>query len=328
MRSASNPGGIGHGWVKNRFVDAPSPGTIFIPARLRDNPHLDQAGYEASLQHLPPTTRAQLLDGDWEAFEGMAFPMFDKALHVLGDVSPAAEWDRFESLDHGTTNPTCLLGWAVDYDGNCIIFDSYYEAGRIVSQHAPAILAKREAWATTVDYADPSIWAKTGHQTKLGDPASIATEYNDHGVTGLSPANNDRQAGRLRVAELLKPDPERIFPGWHPRAGAPGCPRLFIVGGACPELVDQIASAPLLGMDSGKQGAGEIIDPDWESAHGHAVAALRYGAMSRPEPSEQPEVEDPDPRRQALKELVERERQRDEWQDEDEDPYDDSTLWT
>ena len=38
-----------------------------------------------------------------------------------------------------------------------------------------------------------------------------------------------------------------------------------------------------------------MIDPQWESRHGHAVAAIRYGAMSRPRPSNEPDPEDDSP---------------------------------
>lgn len=67
MRSASNPGGIGHEFVYNRFVHASGrrPGRVFIPAKLQDNPHLDQAEYVRSLQELDDITRQQLLDGVW-----------------------------------------------------------------------------------------------------------------------------------------------------------------------------------------------------------------------------------------------------------------------
>jgi predicted phage terminase large subunit-like protein len=68
MRAASNPGGIGHDFIKQRFlVEGPSQGRVFVPARLTDNPHLDQEEYERSLQELDPITRAQLLNGDWSA---------------------------------------------------------------------------------------------------------------------------------------------------------------------------------------------------------------------------------------------------------------------
>ena len=42
MRGATNPGGIGHAWVHERFVVSAKTGRIFIPAKLADNPYLDQ----------------------------------------------------------------------------------------------------------------------------------------------------------------------------------------------------------------------------------------------------------------------------------------------
>ncbi len=43
MRAASNPGGVGHEWVKQRFIVGDKP---FVPASLDDNPYIDrvQAG--------------------------------------------------------------------------------------------------------------------------------------------------------------------------------------------------------------------------------------------------------------------------------------------
>lgn len=79
MRAASNPGGKGHKWVKRRFIERlPSEDDpddtaerarrrIFIPAKLSDNPHVDQETYVANLGELDPETRAQLLEGDWDA---------------------------------------------------------------------------------------------------------------------------------------------------------------------------------------------------------------------------------------------------------------------
>jgi len=66
MRSGSNPGGLGHEWVRARFVDASSSERVFVPARLSDNPHLDQETYRESLMNLDATTREQLLNGDWQ----------------------------------------------------------------------------------------------------------------------------------------------------------------------------------------------------------------------------------------------------------------------
>ena len=69
MRGFTNPGGIGHAWVRQRFVKPPvrATGTAFVPASLIDNPALDTESYLRSLGHLDPLTRDQLLKGDWDA---------------------------------------------------------------------------------------------------------------------------------------------------------------------------------------------------------------------------------------------------------------------
>ena len=73
IRSASNPGYLGHNWVKDRFIKTKNcADRVFIPARLCDNPMLDQEGYTKSLMQLDPVRRAQILHGDWEVTdEGM-----------------------------------------------------------------------------------------------------------------------------------------------------------------------------------------------------------------------------------------------------------------
>ncbi len=73
--AASNPGGPGHQWVKRLFVGGVDPDTgilergihPYVPARIADNPYLDQAAYSRGLSHLHPTLVQQLLNGDWEA---------------------------------------------------------------------------------------------------------------------------------------------------------------------------------------------------------------------------------------------------------------------
>lgn len=72
MRGASNPGGIGHAWVKKRFMKFPvNPRTgqrrLFVSAKITDNPHLDQDEYIINLQELGKLERERLLNGDWDA---------------------------------------------------------------------------------------------------------------------------------------------------------------------------------------------------------------------------------------------------------------------
>ncbi len=73
IRLAGNPGGIGHEWLKKRFVDPRTAKRHFVKSLVEDNPGLDAADYIESLNELDPITRAQLLAGDWNAFEGGRF---------------------------------------------------------------------------------------------------------------------------------------------------------------------------------------------------------------------------------------------------------------
>lgn len=70
FRLASNPGGPGHAWFKERYVDLHEPiqkngGRIFIPSSLTDNPGIEKEEYIQNLMNLDPVKRRQLLEGDW-----------------------------------------------------------------------------------------------------------------------------------------------------------------------------------------------------------------------------------------------------------------------
>ena len=102
MRSASNPGGLGHEWVRARFVDRDRDAEcVFIPARLDDNPHLDQEGYRRSLERLDPVTRAQLLEGDWQVRPEGA--MFRREWFTIVEASPEAMPSRVRYWDKAAT---------------------------------------------------------------------------------------------------------------------------------------------------------------------------------------------------------------------------------
>lgn len=321
-RASATPTGAGYGWVKKRFITDRASDVVFIPARHSDNPGVDSLDYIESLNRLPEDTRRRLLDGDWDVFEGAAFASFDERIHVIPPIEIPAAWTRFESMDFGTANPTCVLAWAADYDGNLIIFDSYYsDRDTLVSTQAEAIKAKRETWwpkdnkgwltQSIVSHADPSMWSRIGTTTRFGEPASIITELREHGIDHLTQANNKRRPGRVRILELLRPDADRPFPVWSTFSGERGSPRLFIVGENCPELVEQLQAAPANEKTEGENGIGEVVQGAWESQHGHAVAACRYGAMSWQSAPEPVRERPADPRAAALADMAERERQQD-----------------
>jgi len=69
VRAASNPGGISHTQFKRRFV-VPGAPKIFVKSLLDDNPGLDHDDYKRKLDKLDPITKAQYLNGDWDAYHG------------------------------------------------------------------------------------------------------------------------------------------------------------------------------------------------------------------------------------------------------------------
>ncbi len=119
IRAAGMPGGIGHTWVRRRFVDAAPPGTvirgkggnlrIYIHATLADNPHIDP-GYRQSLEALPEAEKRAKLYGDWNAYAGQVFEeMRDRqypdeppnALHVIPEFQIPDWWPRIVIGDWG-----------------------------------------------------------------------------------------------------------------------------------------------------------------------------------------------------------------------------------
>lgn len=80
IRSASNPGGPGHEWVKARFISKELETDflsgdlkqyykieqrITIPSKIRDNPAIDPEKYIKNLLHLTPVMRERMMNGDW-----------------------------------------------------------------------------------------------------------------------------------------------------------------------------------------------------------------------------------------------------------------------
>jgi phage terminase large subunit len=120
MAGATNPGNIGHAWVKSLWIDKqPAAGMEqpeeydpadydFIPARVCDNPiYAADENYLKTLRALPSHLRRAFLDGDWDVFAGQYFDRFDTSLHVARaeqfDWKPW--WPRWISIDWGFEHP-------------------------------------------------------------------------------------------------------------------------------------------------------------------------------------------------------------------------------
>ena len=112
-RGATNPGGIGHKWVKERFVDAATAVGPFIPSTLDDNPFIDAEAYELSLARLDPVTRQQLRHGVWvQDSGGLVYGSFNRSLVVPMPVK-RGRWRHILSWDFGFTDECAwgVHGW-------------------------------------------------------------------------------------------------------------------------------------------------------------------------------------------------------------------------
>jgi predicted phage terminase large subunit-like protein len=117
MRGASNPGGIGHEWVRQRFLfEGDENGRVFVPASISDNPSLDEHEYTRALNELDPVTRAQLLEGDWSVTGTGA--NFKRTWFEILDAMPVEFerlvrfWDTASTapLPGGHTDPDYTVG--------------------------------------------------------------------------------------------------------------------------------------------------------------------------------------------------------------------------
>lgn len=133
FRATANPGGVGHQWVKARYIShAPKGWTItkhnyknpfngetvtrdriYIPSRLSDNQLLMQNDphYVANLQMQgnPELVKAWL-DGNWDIVAGTAFENLNRDTHIIRSFSIPEHWTKFTSLDWGTAKPYSV-GW-------------------------------------------------------------------------------------------------------------------------------------------------------------------------------------------------------------------------
>ena len=207
---ATNPGGIGHAWVKALWVDRQFPRELaarahefcFVQSLPADNPHLPQS-YWDELNSLPENLRRAWVEGDWGVFSGMAFPAWGEA-HVCEPFDIPEHWPRTVGIDWGYAKPFAAIGVAVDPDtGRRYVYREVYQSGLTDQQQARAI---REAFSGEVVrfyFADPSMWARKT-QTVITSTADI---YAAEGVR-ITQADNDRLGGKRKIDRLLMPLPD------------------------------------------------------------------------------------------------------------------------
>lgn len=131
MRSASNPGGIGHIWVKQRFIvpneqELREQGRFFIRALMGDNPYLDQKSYENALLKLDFVTREQLKSGNWDVHSS---GIFKREWFEIIDQAPGGKkriryWDLAATEEKPGKDPDWTVGALLtEHEGRYYILD-------------------------------------------------------------------------------------------------------------------------------------------------------------------------------------------------------------
>jgi phage terminase large subunit len=259
---ATNPGSIGHAWVKALWIDSIFPKEMeplrpmfgFIQSLPADNPYLEQT-YWDDLNTLPEDLRKAWVLGMWDVFEGQAFSAWGPQ-HIVDNFEIPIYWPRTVGIDWGYRKPFCALWSATNpQTRQVVIYDEIYQDLLTDDQQATAIKARSEEQFIRFFFADPSMWTKRSQTVSL--IKSTADIYAEYGVI-LQKGDNDRMSGKRKVSRLLQTGPY----------GEPG----MVVQRKCKNL---IRTLPALPFDRHR-----IEDVD-TMAEDHAYDALRYNLSAQ-----------------------------------------------
>lgn len=273
--SCGNPGGIGHNYFKQNFVDAASPGDVFpaieegtgwprmfLRASLRDNPSITEDDYRATVAGISdPVLRKAYMTGNWNITGDQMFNEFDREIHTDRGFPIPREWRRRHGLDYGWSNPMCFL-WGAIIPANeeiptqnpalrvsplprIAIYRELYETKLYPQMQALKVKAFSGDEPRGPIFADRSMFSK--------EPgANYAANYAAMGVH-LQPSGRDTVLGAARVHQSLD------YAGGLP-------PELLIFDG-CKNLLRTLPNLP---RDKNNL---EKVDTNAED---HAFDALRY----------------------------------------------------
>lgn len=247
MRATANPGGVGHGWVKERFIVPAPPMTpikedvqyttpegdivtatqtrIFVPAAVFDNKILMQNDpqYAARLASLPEADKKALLYGDWDSFSGQVFtewrnnPNPDRTYtHVIEPFPIPKSWKIYRGFDFGYSRPFSVGWYAVDHDNRLYRFRELYGCTGTPNEGVhwePAKIAREIA---AIEQDDPNLAGRTVYG--IADPSiydesrgeSVAAMMEREGVY-FDKADNKRIPGKMQLHNRLAFD-ENGFP--------------------------------------------------------------------------------------------------------------------
>ena len=211
-----------------------------------------------------PVFKEQYL-GEWVFYGGVVYPTFNPDTHVIEPFDIPKSWPRVRAIDFGLRDPFVCLWGAIGPEGEVYLYREYYiRESASIREHATMIkeYSKGEKIVETV-----------------GDPEA-AQSIEDLNYEGLScvKANNDRQAGRMKVTEYMLPTPDGPEP--YPlkdKTGRKKNPRLYIFN-TCIETLREVR------YFRWKETRNVEGDKERTEGEDHAMDTLRYLLMTRPSP--------------------------------------------
>ena len=207
-KSSTNPGGVGHSWVKERFIDIGEPNKehkigkttrIFIPSKVQDNKFLLAVDpeYIDRLQNLSEKDQRILLYGDWDIFDGQYFNEFKREIHVIEPFVIPEHWKRYIAMDYGL-DMLAVLWVAIDTEGNAYVYKEIHESNLIVSEACKKIKEINNDEEYEYIYAPRDLWNRRQETGK-----SVADIFYENGVM-LTKTSVDRVDGWLATKEWIK----------------------------------------------------------------------------------------------------------------------------
>ena len=248
MRATTNPGGIGHGWVKARFITPAPPGTrmvqlvdvkkpdgtceklrrtrIFIPSTVFDNKKLleNDPGYLGTLASLPEADRNALLYGDWDSFSGQVFTEWrndpahyedQRWTHVIKPFRIPAHWKIWRGYDFGYAKPFSVGWYAADEEGRLYRIRELYGCTGTPNEGTKVNPVEQARMIREAEENDPNL--KGRHIQGVADPAifnesqgeSIAQMQEKHpNYIFWTPGDHTRLAGKMQFHYRLAFDAE------------------------------------------------------------------------------------------------------------------------
>ncbi len=218
---ATNPGGVGHGWVKRLWIDQDSQDPeqdrfFYIHANAYDNQYISET-YIKQLESLPEQKRKAYLEGSWDIFAGQFFPEICED-HKVNSIVPSNKYTHFGSMDWGYEAPFCFLGHIIKpekYEGvafnRVITYEEIYDNHKTPEQVAEMINERVNLDNYSYIRCDPAMF----HKVQDGSMAiadKIKEALPDH-ETLFKPANNDRIGGWAIMHNWLSLAPDGL-PYW------------------------------------------------------------------------------------------------------------------